>query len=75
MVTYDRVRRRVGLWKTNCGRLFESLHELEGKREGEAEGKEPPLPEDLVAEPPPLPDTNRPAGQGGEGEGGENEGK
>ncbi|GJP74502.1 hypothetical protein CLOP_g5071 [Closterium sp. NIES-67] len=50
LVTYDRTRSRVGLWKTECAHLFSQLHALQG-------ANAPPLADELAEQPPPLPDS------------------
>ncbi|CAI7923324.1 unnamed protein product [Closterium sp. NIES-53] len=73
LVTYDRVNSRIGMLKTNCRNLFQELQQIYTEQ-----GANPaPLPEYLLSEPPPLPDSaHQGAGRGGDGgSGGAEEGE
>ncbi|CAI5488422.1 unnamed protein product, partial [Closterium sp. Naga37s-1] len=73
LVTYDRVNSRIGMLKTNCRNLYQELQQIYTEQ-----GANPaPLPEYLLSEPPPLPDSaHQGAGRGGDGgSGGAEEGE
>ncbi|GJP48118.1 hypothetical protein CLOM_g7396 [Closterium sp. NIES-68] len=76
LVTYDRVNSRIGMWKTDCQQLYQGLQQAYTEQ-----GLNPaPLPEYLLNEPPPLPDSaveaNKNGGSGGsEGGGGSGSGE
>ncbi|CAI5478666.1 unnamed protein product [Closterium sp. Yama58-4] len=72
LVTYDRVNSRIGMLKTNCRNLYQELQQIYTEQ-----GANPsPLPEYLLSEPPPLPDSaHRGAENGGDGGSGGEEGE